>query len=77
LDKYSLYLSCSQRSSFTNTNTDTDTNPDPHTHTATPPDTDVYLLVAPSGNMVAQVGPTGVVLAGAQSLASEANMCST
>jgi cyclase len=31
---------------------------------------DVYLLVAPSGNMVAQVGPTGVVLAGAQSAAS-------
>jgi cyclase len=31
---------------------------------------DVYLLVAPSGNMVAQVGPTGVVLAGAQSMAS-------
>jgi cyclase len=31
---------------------------------------DVYLLVAPSGNMVAQVGPTGVVLAGAQSTAS-------
>jgi len=30
----------------------------------------VYLLVAPSGNMVAQVGPTGVVLAGAQSVAS-------
>jgi cyclase len=31
---------------------------------------DVYLLVAPSGNMVAQIGPTGVVLAGAQSMAS-------
>jgi len=30
----------------------------------------VYLLVAPSGNMVAQVGPTGVVLAGAQAKAS-------
>ncbi|MDQ2767952.1 MAG: hypothetical protein M3Y30_12450 [Gemmatimonadota bacterium] len=31
---------------------------------------DVYLLIAPSGNMVAQVGPTGVVLAGAQSTVS-------
>jgi hypothetical protein len=31
---------------------------------------DVYLLVAPSGNMVAQVSATGVVLAGAQSRAS-------
>jgi len=35
---------------------------------------DVYLLVAPSGNMVAQVGPTGVVLAGAQSMASTAGV---
>ena len=31
---------------------------------------DVYLIVAPSGNMVAQIGPSGVVLAGAQSMAS-------
>lgn len=31
---------------------------------------DVYLIVAPSGNMVAQTGPTGIVIAGAQSAAS-------
>jgi cyclase len=31
---------------------------------------DVYLIVAPSGNMVAQAGPTGIVVVGAQSRAS-------
>jgi cyclase len=31
---------------------------------------DVYLIVAPSGNMVAQTGPTGILIAGAQSAAS-------
>ena len=31
---------------------------------------DVYLIVTPSGNMVAQIGPSGVVLAGAQAKAS-------
>lgn len=44
----------------------------------TPPITrlapDVYLVVAPSGNMVAQTGPSGIVLAGAQSKASTAGV---
>lgn len=31
---------------------------------------DVYLIVAPSGNMVAQAGPSGIVVVGAQSVAS-------
>jgi cyclase len=31
---------------------------------------DVYLIVAPSGNLVAQAGPTGIVVVGAQSRAS-------
>jgi cyclase len=31
---------------------------------------DVYLIVAPSGNMVAATGPSGILLAGAQSRAS-------
>ena len=31
---------------------------------------DVYLIVAPSGNMVAQASPTGIVVVGAQSRAS-------
>ncbi|HEY2897396.1 MAG TPA: hypothetical protein VGJ12_09690 [Gemmatimonadaceae bacterium] len=31
---------------------------------------DVYLIIAPSGNMVAQTGPTGIVIVGAQSRAS-------
>jgi cyclase len=31
---------------------------------------DVYLIVAPSGNMVAQTGPSGIVVVGAQSMAS-------
>jgi len=31
---------------------------------------DVYLIVAPSGNMVAQAGPTGIVVVGAQSRAA-------
>lgn len=35
---------------------------------------DVYLIVAPSGNMVAQAGPSGIVLAGAQSAAATAGV---
>ncbi len=35
---------------------------------------DVYLIVAPSGNMVAEVGPTGIVLAGAQSATATAGV---
>jgi glyoxylase-like metal-dependent hydrolase (beta-lactamase superfamily II) len=35
---------------------------------------DVYLIVAPSGNMVAQTGPSGIVLAGAQSRTSTAGV---
>ena len=35
---------------------------------------DVYLIAAPSGNMVAQTGPTGIVIAGAQSMASTAGV---
>ena len=31
---------------------------------------DVYLIVAPSGNMVAQASPTGIVIVGAQSRAA-------
>jgi cyclase len=31
---------------------------------------DVYLITAPSGNLVAQTGPTGIVIVGAQSRAS-------
>jgi cyclase len=44
----------------------------------TPPITrlapDIYLIVAPSGTMVAQTGPSGIVLAGAQSKASTAGV---
>ena len=36
--------------------------------------TDVYLIVAPSGNMVAQTGASGIVLAGAQAAASTAGV---
>lgn len=35
---------------------------------------DVYLIVAPSGNMVAQAGPSGIVLAGAQSATATAGV---
>lgn len=35
---------------------------------------DVYLIVAPSGNMVAQASPSGIVLAGAQSAAATAGV---
>ncbi len=35
---------------------------------------DVYLIVTPSGNMVAQTGATGIVLAGAQAAASTAGV---
>jgi len=37
-------------------------------------ESDVYLIVAPSGNMVAQAGPSGIVLAGAQSAAATAGV---
>jgi cyclase len=38
---------------------------------------DVYLIVAPSGNIVAQAGPSGVVIVGAQSRASTPGLLAT
>jgi cyclase len=38
---------------------------------------DVFLIVAPSGNMVAQTGPTGIVVVGAQSRASTPGVVAT
>lgn len=38
---------------------------------------DVYLLVAPSGNFVAQAGPSGIVVVGAQSRASTPGVVAT
>jgi len=38
---------------------------------------DVYLIVAPSGNFVAQAGPSGVVVVGAQSRASTPGVVAT
>jgi len=38
---------------------------------------DVYLIVAPSGNMVVQTGPTGIVVVGAQSRASTPGVVAT
>lgn len=38
---------------------------------------DVYLIVAPSGNIVAQAGPSGIVVVGAQSRASTPGIAAT